>query len=209
LPLESQDFFAVEEWMVKTIKAAFGFLFTSLLAGCCNPANIGSVPVTLNGQLQTNWCWAASGQMTMNYLHPASNVQQCDEANKEFGRSDCCNASVPSACNNGGWPEYGKYSFTANTTSDAPLTWAQIQSQIYCAKKPFAFSWHWNGGGGHMMVATGYVTIGGTNYVSVNNPWPPTGGVQEIYTYDKYVGGSGWDHSHWNDYYNITYTGGQ
>jgi len=33
--------------------------------------------------------------------------------------------------------------------------------------------------------------------------------VQEIYTYDKYVGGSGWDHSHWNDYYNITYSGGQ
>jgi len=35
-----------------------------------------------------------------------------------------------------------------------------------------------------------------------------SGGTQEIYTYDKYVGGASYDHTHWNDYYNITYTGG-
>ena len=191
--------------MVK-MKTCGILLFAAFLTGCCNPGIIGSVPVTLNGQQTGMWCWAASGQMTMNYVHPASNVQQCDEANKRFGHSDCC--TTPSNCVFGGWPEYGKYNFTADTTSDAPLTWDQIKSQIYCAKKPFAFSWHWNGGGGHMMVATGYVTIEGTNYVTVNNPWPPTGGVQEVYTYDKYVGGPSWDHSHWNDFYNITYTGG-
>ncbi|HWB85421.1 MAG TPA: papain-like cysteine protease family protein [Bryobacteraceae bacterium] len=183
-------------------------------AGCCNPGNIGSQAVTLNGQQTSMWCWAASGQMTMNFIHSGANVQQCDEANKRFGRSDCCNSPTPTECVNGGWPEYNKYSFTADTTSDAPLSWAQLTSQIYCSKKPFAFSWHWNGGGGHMMVATGYVTIDGVNYVSVNNPWPPSsasgsGGVQEVYTYDKYNGGSGQDHTHWNDYYNITSTGGQ
>ncbi len=192
---------------------ALGLLL--LLVGCCNPGNIGSVPATLNGQQTDMWCWAASGQMTMNYLRPASNVQQCDEANKRFSRTDCCTSPVAGACVNGGWPEYEKYEFKATTTSDAPLTWDQIRNQVYCAKKPFAFAWHWNGGGGHMMVATGYVTIDGTNYVSVNNPWPPSvpqlsanGGVQEVYTYDKYVGGTGYDHSHWNDYYDISYTGG-
>jgi hypothetical protein len=177
--------------------------------GCCHPTDAASVRVTLNGQQTTTWCWAASGQMTMNCLHPSSNVQQCDEANQRFGRSDCCNSPVPSQCVNGGWPEYSKYSFTADTTSDAPLTWKQIQRQIYCARKPFAFSWHWNGGGGHMMVATGYATIDGARYVSVNNPWPPTTGVQEVDTYDEYAGGSGYDHTHWNDYYDITYTGGR
>ncbi|HEX3435548.1 MAG TPA: hypothetical protein VHT24_02195 [Pseudacidobacterium sp.] len=60
-----------------------------------------------------------------------------------------------------------------------------------------------------MMVGTGYVTIDGTTYLSVNNPKPPTGGVQEIYTYDKYVVGTGWDHYQWNDYDNMTYPGGQ
>ncbi len=185
------------------------------MAGCCNPPNIAALPVTLRGQQTNMWCWAASGQMTMNHLHPASSVVQCDEANRRFGRNDCCNNPVPNACVQGGWPEYEKYSFTAKVTSDAPLTWAQLRSQIHCAQRPFAFAWHWNGGGGHMMVATGYVTINGTNYVSVNNPWPPSnpqlaenGGVQEVYTYDNYVGGAGYDHSHWNDYYDITYTGG-
>jgi hypothetical protein len=179
-----------------------------IVAGCCNPGNIGSVPVTLDGQQTGLWCWAASGQMTMNYIHPASNVQQCDEANNQFGRSDCCNSPVPNACVNGGWPEYSKYKFSATTTSNAPLTWDQIKNEIYCSKRPFAFSWHWNGGGGHMMVATGYVTIDGTNYVSVNNPLPVASGAQEVYTYDKYVGGPSYDHTHWNDYYAITYTGG-
>jgi hypothetical protein len=186
-------------------------LFT---VGCCNPANIGSQPVTLDAQQTGMWCWAASGKMTMDFLHPPSNVQECDEANKRFGRTDCCNATVPDACVNGGWPEYEKYSFTSNQTSESPMSWSDLQSQIYCSRKPIAFSWHWNSGGGHMMVATGYVTIDGTNYVSVNNPLPVNssvsgGGAQEIYTYDKYVGGPSYDHTHWNDYYNITYTGGK
>jgi hypothetical protein len=191
---------------------AFVLCLLVVAGGCCNPGNIGSQAVTLDAQQTSMWCWAASGKMTMDFVHPASSIQECDEANKRFGRTDCCNTPVPDACVNGGWPEYAKYSFTATHTSDAPLSWADLKSQIYCSKKPFAFSWHWNGGGGHMMVATGYVTISGTNYVSVNNPLPPNssvsgGGTEEIYTYEKYVGGTGYDHSHWDDYYNIVYTG--
>jgi hypothetical protein len=190
------------------LAAGVALALVLFLAGCCNPGASASLPVPLDGQQTAMWCWAASGQMTMNYIHPASSVQQCDEANKEFGRSDCCNSPVPNACINGGWPQYDKYNFSASTTSDAALSWGDVQSQLSCSQKPFAFSWHWNGGGGHMMVATGYLTIDGTNYISVNNPWPPTIGVQEIYTYDKYVGGPSYDHTHWNDFYNITYKGG-
>ena len=193
---------------MRTISTGACLALVLVTVGCCNPGNIGSVPVTLNAQQTGMWCWAASGQMTMNFLHSASNVQQCDEANKRFGRNDCCNSPTPNACVVGGWPEYPKYNFKADNTSNAPLTWDQVKSQIYCAKKPFAFSWHWNSGGGHMMVATGYVTIDGTNYVSVNNPWPPNVGVQEVDTYEEYVGVTGYDHTHWDDYYNITYTGG-
>src|SRR5947208_596385 len=104
------------------------------IAGCCNPANIGSQPVSLSGQQTGMWCWAASGQMTMNFVHAASAVQQCDEVNKRFGRNDCCNSPTPGACVNGGWPEYDKYSFKADTTSDAPLSWNQVTNQIYCVK---------------------------------------------------------------------------
>jgi hypothetical protein len=169
----------------------FGLAVLVVLAGCCNPATIGSQPVTLRPQETSMWCWAASGEMTMDFL--GGNVSQCDEANKRFGRSDCCNNPVPNACVNGGWPEYGKYGFSATTTADAPLSWEAVRMQIYCRK---------SGGGGHMMVVIGYVSINGVNYVTINDPWAPNVGDQRTITYDAYVSGSGY--SHWNDYYDIT-----
>jgi hypothetical protein len=177
------------------------------LAGCecqCDPAIIGSQAVTLRPQETDMWCWAASGEMVMDFL--GTDVSQCDEANKRFGRSDCCDSPVPGDCVNGGWPEFDKYGFTYTTTSDAALSWAQLREQIYCKKKPFAFSWHSDGGGGHMMVVIGYVTVDKTNYVTINDPWAPNVGDQRVITYDDYVDGDGY--SHWNDYYDVTKKGG-
>lgn len=177
------------------------------LAGCCTPEQIATKTVTLRPQETGMWCWAASGEMTMESL--GTSIDQCDEANKRFGRSDCCNNPVPDDCVNGGWPEYDKYGFTASHTSDAPLSWDQVKDQIYCKQKPFAFSWHWSGGGGHMMVIAGYVTLNGTNYVYKDNPWPPPdpahgipGGEAAIVPYSEYVSGPGY--THWDDYYDIT-----
>ncbi len=171
------------------------------VSACCNPPeNIGSQAVTLRAQETSMWCWAASGQMVMQFL--GTTVTQGDEANKRFGRTDCLNSPVPAACIQGGWPEFDKYGFNFTTTSDAPLSWADLKAQIYCKGKPFAFSWHWTGGGGHMMVATGYATLAGTHYVAVNNPWAPNVGDQYLTTYADYV--SGTDHTHWNDYYDVT-----
>ncbi|MEA2207185.1 MAG: hypothetical protein QOE77_3961 [Blastocatellia bacterium] len=170
------------------------------LAGCCNPEPLKSQSVALRPQETNMWCWAASGEMCMEFL--GTNVQQCDEANKQFNRNDCCNNPVPGACINGGWPEFNKYNFTASRTSNTALTWTQLTEQIYCKNKPIAFSWHWTGDGGHMMVARGYATIDGTNYVYINDPWAPNVGDQRIITYASYVSGS--DHTHWDDFYDIT-----
>lgn len=179
------------------------------VAACtCTPEQISTQPVTLRAQETSMWCWAASGEMTMDFL--GGSVDQCDEANKRFGRTDCCNNPVPAACINGGWPEYDKYNFTFDRTSDAALSWDQVKEQIYCKKKPFAFSWHWPGGGGHMMVVAGYVTLNGVNMVYVKDPWPPVDGDsstadgnERIDTYDYYVSSAG-HHTHWDDFYNVT-----
>ena len=175
-------------------------LATFFLVGCCTPEPATTQPVSVRGQETGMWCWAASGEMCMEFL--GTNVQQCDEANKRFGRNDCCNGPVPNGCVNGGWPEFDKYGFSASHTSDAALTWDQVQDQIYCKKKPFAFTWHWNSGGGHMMVARGYISLNGTNYIYRNNPLPVGVGTADIITYDNYVTGA--DHTHWDDYYDIT-----
>ncbi len=187
------------------------FLFCAVVAaiisgGCCTPsAVIGSQPVPITGQHTDSWCWAASGEMTMNFLGASPPVTQCDEANKQFGKTNCCDSPTPAECINGGWPEYPKYGFTADMTTDAPLTWDQVRDQIYCRNRPFAFSWHWDGGGGHMMVLTGYVVVAGQQNVVINDPepWATTGGgSQRVSLYTEYVSGTGY--THWNDYYNIT-----
>ena len=55
-------------------------------------------------------------------------------------------------------------------------------------------------------------TVNGVQYVDINDPEPYTnldtltGGTESIITYADYVSAPG-DHTHWNDYYNITYKG--
>lgn len=181
-----------------------------LAAGCAcvNPASY-VLAVPLDAQQTSMWCWAAGGEMTMDFLGGA--VDQCDEANKRFNRTDCCNNPVPAACVNGGWPEYAKYNFSADeTTWGTALSWSQLAEQIHCKKKPVAFAWGWEGGGGHLMVAAGYASSV-QKWVLNDNPWPPpnwdssnpAGGDQSWITYDYFVASPG-SHVHWRDYYNIT-----
>lgn len=187
-----------------------------LLSGCpCSPLTNRTLIVTSHPQETGMWCWAASGQMVMDYL--GHNVAQCTEANNRFGRSDCCNIALcpnpigSHACVQGGWPEFDKYGFTFTRTSNAPLTWEQIRNQVSsgseCGNKPFAFSWHWNGGGGHMMVVIGYKTVTGVNWVEILDPWAPCIGDHEWLTYDQYVQKAG-AYTHWDDFYNVTFKGG-
>ena len=171
----------------------------------CRPTKTTTLNVTLRPQQTDEWCWAASAQMIMQYL--GKSVAQCVEANNEFGRSDCCNTPTPAACVNGGWPQFNLYGFTFKMTQDAPLPWPTLEAQLArgkaCGATPFGFSWHWVGGGGHMMVATGYTrALNGEQYVFVNNPWPPNVGATQTILYDVYVEQPG-DHTHWNDYYDV------
>jgi len=52
-----------------------------------------------------------------------------------------------------------------------------------------------------MMVANGYVTVEGTDYVSILDPWAPCTGDARILTYAAYVSGPGY--THWDDYYRV------
>ena len=162
------------------------------------------------------WCWAASGQMIMAYL--GHDVNQCTQANNAFGQTRCpCNqcgaspeANPTPACISGGWPEFEKYGFESKQTSEEPLAWNALTRQLSdasnCKRRPFAFSWHWPGGGGHMMVAKGYSTVAGVNHVEILDPWSPCQGDERIITYDEFDAVPG-NHTHWNDYYDIAYTG--
>lgn len=189
---------------------------TAMIAiGCCSPREAESLVVTMHPQETDVWCWAASGQMVMDYL--GHDVHQCTQADNRFGRTDCCNQPVPDGCVQTGWPEFTKYNFTYVKTSDAPLTWETLKSEIStgnkCGNRPFCFTWKWTGpgGGGHVMVAVGYQTItlltGPLDLVEIIDPLPVNQGTHKWISYSAYVSGA--YYAHWDDYYRVTYIGGE
>ena len=177
--------------------------------GCCTPLATETRTVTLHPQETSMWCWAASGQMVMHYL--GNNVSQCDQANHRFGVTNCpcnqCTSPVTSPpCVFGGWPDFDHYGFSSTRTSDTALTWDQVRKEISaqssCGNRPFAFTWHWPGGGGHVMVANGFSTADGTRMVYGLDPWAPCNGDTMVMTYDYYVASAG-HHTHWDDFYAV------
>lgn len=176
------------------------------LYSCCNPEITSSVPSTLRPQETNNWCWAAVTQMLAQHL--GISVNQCDLANHRFGKTNCCNpqtAGTPcpktNDCNTPGWPEldFAGVKFTEATTA---LSWADVRSQIYCAKKPMGYAYGQTGVVGHVVLIKGYVTVAGTNYVVLNDPWSPCNGAERLITYDEYVDPAG-AKTHWSTFYNI------
>ena len=211
----------------KTIPPATATADSSFAVVGCIPGATTVLPVRMRPQQTTQWCWAASGQMVMEYL--GTNVAQCTQANDRLTRTDCCNDGggmcgfslitypiLHSACIQPNWPDLGHYGFTSNETANGTaLSWNELRRQIsdapYCGSTPVVFSWNWTGGGGHAMVARGYHTLYlpvtdapdvRINYVHVNNPWLPCFGDDQIITYDEYVARPG-NHTHGSDIFDI------
>ncbi|HTA76791.1 MAG TPA: hypothetical protein VK791_06515, partial [bacterium] len=190
-----------------------------------------SVPLTLQGQQESEWCWAACSSMEMSFF--GVNITQCSQATAEYG-TNCCVANQCDyyadgvVCNPyaGGVVDIGSYGFNALGSCEGgfpntgtTLTFAQIQDQIYCQKKPYIFAWNWDGGGGHVLVVVGYTTdpVQG-QMVEVDDPLPDCQGANRFMTYGDYVGETngvyytsdpdGGAHSHQCDIYDVTYSGG-
>lgn len=193
----------MSRWNRRTAALAIVMLFAVPYSGQAALPDSGSLSVSLRAQETNMWCWAASGEMVMEFL--GQSVSQCDEANRRFGYSNCCSKPTPGDCVRGGWPEFGKYGFTFQQTNRAGLSWDALRTEISVRGRPFAFSWAWRGGGGHMMVVRGFFTANGTRFVSINDPWPPNAGDQRDITYEEYLEGS--DHTHWDDYYAVARPG--
>lgn len=177
-----------------------------LLGGCCSPEIVGSVPNTLRSQETNNWCWAATTQMLAEYF--GISTTQCALANHRFGKTGCCTpqnagASCPKTndCNMPGWPELDFVGLKFSETGTA-LSWGKVRKQIYCARKPMGYAYGTPGVVGHVLVIKGYITVAGTNYVILNDPWSPCSGTQRLITYAEYTDPSG-SSTHWNTWYDI------
>lgn len=192
--------------MMKKLIIFCSMAVAGLLTGCCSPEVVGSVPNTLRDQETNNWCWAATTQMLAD--HFGITVKQCDLANHRFGKTNCCNpqndgSSCPKTndCNSPGWLELDFAGLTFSETTTA-LSWTNLKKQIYCKKKPMGYAYGTPNVVGHVLVVKGYITVGGTDYVILNDPWSPCVGEERLITYAEYVDPAG-SKTHWRTWYDL------
>lgn len=179
-----------------------------LMQGCCTASEvIGSVNNTLRPQQTNNWCWAATTQMIAG--NEGISVTQCNLANHRFSKTNCCDpenegVDCPKTkdCNTPGWLEldFAGLNFTETETA---LSWNELRKSIYCNKDALGFAYGTSGVVGHVVVIKGYVSVGGTNYVVLNDPWKPCEGAERLITYEEYADPAGTS-THWATWHKIS-----
>ncbi len=172
------------------------------------PPDRWSLPVVLRPQETELWCWAATGQMTMEYL--GGGVSQSEQANRAFRRTDCGARPTPRPCIRGGDILLKPYGFI-HDESKKPLSEEALVYQLYALRRPIPFAWWCPGGGGHASLVVGYARqANGTLLVECLDPYPPpfkdarswAGGQRIFMPYRRWVGD--YDHTFALVYFNVT-----
>lgn len=192
------------------------------------PAILLTVP--FESQKGCDWCWNAATVMALQTM--GYSADQCDVAQKVNPNLSCCPGNVPPGlaycsgggprkpCDATGWPPFKILGFKSCRTKKEALTFQRLQYEIGTLSRPVLFTWeytNWDGsrsGFGHMLLAAGYKTQTGIQYVASYDPLCTTGsalatqpcGVTLI-PYDEYVAKKGEEEEngylHWDDFYAI------
>jgi hypothetical protein len=150
------------------------FLLGLALAG---PVSAGAqsvdLPVPYERQLTNEWCWAASTQMVLEYLH--KQVPQCTIVEQAYGMfpGSCC---MSPACSN--WPgsiyqvQNILYANGGGLSSIVPKVAPNYLYQELRQGRPvIAHVNLWGTGPGHFAVIRGMTYYAGTPFVIVNDPY--------------------------------------
>ncbi|MEU6236663.1 papain-like cysteine protease family protein [Kitasatospora sp. NPDC047058] len=150
-----------------------------------------TLPITMQKQVRTQWCWDASGVTIAAYWgRTASQEQFCQLAaqgtwvncnNQPATLEDMANGLARLGLGNSGRSLFRNASFAESSAEIA-------------AGRPFGVRIGWRTGGGHMNVVYGYDSA--TNMIAVGDPWPST----QTYTwwnFNTYVNNNSfqWTHS--------------
>lgn len=124
---------------------------------------------TMQNQIQTLWCWAATTVSVSAYYDPQNDWTQCAMVNAEKELTICCEHGSSKECDQ-------------TNVLDAPLSRAEVLDhkqrgsvgydlirQEIDAGRPLAFRVGWSGGGGHFAVIEGYQSFG-DEWVAIDDP---------------------------------------
>jgi hypothetical protein len=150
----------------------------------------------MQAQQQTNWCWAAVSTSVALFYDPSSTWTQCQVANGELGRTDCCGAGASGPCN-----VYGTLDTSLTRVghfdhiASGAASFQSVDDEID-AGRPMGLRVAWSGGGAHFLAIIGYLEDA-PNYVAVDDP---IYGKSDL-TYDtlktNYQGSGSWTHTYY------------
>jgi len=108
-------------------------------------------------QRKTNWCWAAVAASVAHFYQSSSNITQCNIANGQLGRNDCCDCNDREKCNVYGYlmSSLFRVGHFDKWTARRPATATQTREEIDGAR-PLCARIVWDGGGAHLVTIKGY-----------------------------------------------------
>ncbi|MFC5719222.1 papain-like cysteine protease family protein [Streptomyces gamaensis] len=151
-----------------------------------------ALDINMQKQVQSQWCWDASGLTIANYwgYNRYSQADFCRLA-AQNNRLSCNNqpatlGDMANALRNMGFRSSGSDLYRN-------ASFGETRNEI-ANGRPFAVRFGWNSGGGHMNVIYGYDS--NSNMIAVGDPWPTT----KTYTwwnYSTYVNNNSfrWTHT--------------
>jgi hypothetical protein len=160
--------------------------------------NTRSLAFTMQAQVYSNWCWAATSTSVAKFYSAASAWTQCKVACAEKSLTTCCNTPVPAPCNT-----YGTLGTSLTTVGHfnkselAPATtFAKVKAEIQ-AGRPIGARTAWSGGGAHFVAIYGYQDYGGQQYLMVDDPISGKQTMTWATFQTKYRNSGTWTHTYY------------
>ena len=156
---------------------------------------------TMQKQRKGRWCWAAVTASVAAAYDPGTPWTQCEVADKELNRSDCC-PDGPACDEDHELSPALTRAAVLRTWSAGQATFGELANEIDTAApqgRPVGWRILWNGGGGHFAVIYAYALDAGVQWLAVADP---AEGEPE-HTLDmaqlaagQYRGGGTWTHTY-------------
>ncbi len=158
------------------------------------------LPFTMELQVNSNWCWAATSKSVSYFYCTSSPWTQCKIASDELGLS-CCNSPLPGGCN---VPWYLDRALTRTNNfvqiQSGTIDWQEIKDQLDRGLVIGARV-GWNGGGGHFMVIYGVSRIAFREYVHIDDPIYGKNTMTYTEFATNYQGAGTWTHTYFTKKY--------
>lgn len=181
---------AIRKWLDR-----FWIWIQTVLIGKITVAAWQRLAFVMQGQQQTQWCWAANATSVAAFYDPSTTWTQCGLVNDELGQSTCCSNGGSSACNK---PWYLDKALQRvghlDTWSSGAATFGDVRTEIDSGR-PLGVRIGWSGGGGHFLMIDGYLDDT-THRVAVDDPWFGASDITYATLVSSYQGSGSWTHSY-------------